>query len=193
MNGVFAPSEALDLPEGTDPHADAVYAKAAENFEKLKLEAPLHVEGEPSLYVYRLRMGSHEQTGVAACCSLAEYDADVVRKIWEGPRGLDGRFLWYGPALGADLSATAKTGGSPLTGQPFGISLDWVPLDQYLAEYLVEPSSKATVLASSFAATLELVREGHLELNQHAAFAPRYVRKRQQTGEGGVAAETGNG
>jgi len=58
---------------------------------------------------------------------------------------------------------------------------------------LVEPSMKATVLASSFAATLELVREGHLELNQHAAFAPLYVRKRQKTEDGGVAAETGNG
>lgn len=60
-----------------------------------------------------------------------------------------------------------------------GISLDWCPLDQYLAAYLVEPELKATVLASSFAATLELVREGHLEVNQHAAFAPLYVRKRQ--------------
>ncbi len=53
-------------------------------------------------------------------------DAEIVRRIWEGPRGRDGRFLWYGPARGADLFATAKTGGSPLTGQPFGISLDWV-------------------------------------------------------------------
>jgi pimeloyl-ACP methyl ester carboxylesterase len=58
--------------------------------------------------------------------TFTETDAEVVRKIWEGPRGRDGRFLWYGPALGADLAATAKTGGSPLAGQPFGISLDWV-------------------------------------------------------------------
>jgi pimeloyl-ACP methyl ester carboxylesterase len=58
--------------------------------------------------------------------TFTEADADVVRKIWEGPRGRDGRFLWYGPARGADLSATAKTAGSPLTGLPFGISLDWV-------------------------------------------------------------------
>jgi segregation and condensation protein A len=72
-----------------------------------------------------------------------------------------------------------------------GVSLEWSTLDHYLAEYLVEPSLKATVLASSFAATLELVREGYLEVNQHAAFAPLYVRKRQKTGEGGMAAETG--
>ena len=37
---------------------------------------------------------------------------------------------------------------------------------------------QATVRASSFAATLELVREGRLEVHQHAAFAPLYVRKR---------------
>ena len=74
-----------------------------------------------------------------------------------------------------------------------GVSMEWSPLDHYLAQYLVDPSQKATVLASTFAATLELVREGHLELNQHAAFAPLYVRKRQSTGESGVTAETGNG
>lgn len=70
----------IDLPDGADPHADAAYQKAAQNFETLKLEAPFHAEGEASLYVYRLRMGTHEQTGVAASFSLREYDADVIRK-----------------------------------------------------------------------------------------------------------------
>jgi segregation and condensation protein A len=74
-----------------------------------------------------------------------------------------------------------------------GLSMEWSPLDQYLAAYLTDPSQRSTVLASSFAATLELVREGHLELNQHAAFAPLYVRKRQRAEESGSAAETGNG
>jgi uncharacterized protein (DUF1015 family) len=38
------------------------------------------LETEPSVYFYRLRMGSHEQVGLAACFSLAEYDDDVIRK-----------------------------------------------------------------------------------------------------------------
>ena len=38
------------------------------------------VETRPSLYVYRLRMGGHEQTGIAGACSLDEYDTDVIRK-----------------------------------------------------------------------------------------------------------------
>ena len=37
--------------------------------------------------------------------TFTEADADVVRKIWEGPRGQDGKFLWYGLARGTDLSA----------------------------------------------------------------------------------------
>jgi segregation and condensation protein A len=59
-----------------------------------------------------------------------------------------------------------------------GHSLDWSPLDQYLMEYLVEPSKRSTVLASSFAAVLELVREGRMEMHQHAPFAPLFVRAR---------------
>lgn len=70
----------IDLPDGTDIHSGVVYAKAAENFEKLKDAAPLFIEDTPSLYVYRLRMGEHTQTGIAACCSVDEYDADIVRK-----------------------------------------------------------------------------------------------------------------
>jgi segregation and condensation protein A len=59
-----------------------------------------------------------------------------------------------------------------------GTATDWTRLDQYLIAYVVEPSQRATALASSFAATLELVREGVIELHQHAAFAPLYLRKR---------------
>jgi uncharacterized protein (DUF1015 family) len=70
----------IDLPDGIDIHSDEVYAKAGQNFEKLRAEAPLFVEDSPSLYVYRLQMGEHSQTGIAACCSIDEYDSDIVRK-----------------------------------------------------------------------------------------------------------------
>jgi segregation and condensation protein A len=65
-----------------------------------------------------------------------------------------------------------------------GTTEDWARLDDYLISYVVEPSMRTTVLASSLAATLELVREGTMELHQNAAFAPIYVRKRGGTGEG---------
>jgi uncharacterized protein (DUF1015 family) len=70
----------IDLPDGTDPYSDVVYQKAADNFEALKRECPFIVEAAPIVYVYQLRMGSHRQTGIAACCSIDEYDSDVIRK-----------------------------------------------------------------------------------------------------------------
>jgi segregation and condensation protein A len=72
-----------------------------------------------------------------------------------------------------------------------GQSLDWSPLDQYLIAYLVDPAMKATVLASSFAAALELIREGRMEAHQQGSFTPLYLRKRQDAA-GGASAESGN-
>lgn len=70
----------IDLPDGTAIYSDEVYAKASTNFEKLKKECPLEQEEKPSLYLYRLIMGNHEQIGIVACCSIDEYDASVIRK-----------------------------------------------------------------------------------------------------------------
>jgi uncharacterized protein (DUF1015 family) len=70
----------IDLPDGTNPFGDAVYQKAFESFERLKRDAPLSQEEAPALYLYRLQMGGHRQTGIACCLSVDEYDADVIRK-----------------------------------------------------------------------------------------------------------------
>jgi segregation and condensation protein A len=59
-----------------------------------------------------------------------------------------------------------------------GATSDWSRLDEYLIAYAVEPAMRATAFASSLAATLELVREGAMEVHQAAAFAPIYLRKR---------------
>jgi segregation and condensation protein A len=80
-----------------------------------------------------------------------------------------------------------------------GRSPDWTRLDEYLISFVVEPSLAPTVFASSFASSLELVREGVMEVHQQSPFAPLYVRKRRPAGAGaadpsGVAAPTdGNG
>jgi segregation and condensation protein A len=76
-----------------------------------------------------------------------------------------------------------------------GEASDWSELDRYLLAYVVEPALRATVFASSFAATLELVREGVVEVHQHSAFAPIYLRKRQQpdtTGTGDTPPSAAN-
>ncbi len=61
-----------------------------------------------------------------------------------------------------------------------GASPDWSRLDDYLMTYLVEPAMRATVFASSLAATLELVREGQVEVHQENAFGPIFLRKRSE-------------
>ncbi len=61
-----------------------------------------------------------------------------------------------------------------------GQSTDWARLDEFLMAYVVEPSLAPTVLASSFASTLELVREGLMEMHQQGAFQPLYVRRRDK-------------
>lgn len=60
-----------------------------------------------------------------------------------------------------------------------GNTMDWVPLDGYLAQYLAIPEERATVMASSFSASLELARQGQVELRQTLTFGPLFVRRRK--------------
>jgi len=70
----------IDLPEGTDPYAAAVYAKAAENLQKMLDAGVLKRNPQPAYYVYRLTMGEHVQTGLVAVASVGAYDANRIRK-----------------------------------------------------------------------------------------------------------------
>jgi len=69
----------IERPAGSDPYAGAVYQQAAGNFAALRKSA-LTVEDEASVYFYRLQMGDHVQTGLAACFSIDEYDRDIIKK-----------------------------------------------------------------------------------------------------------------
>jgi segregation and condensation protein A len=71
-----------------------------------------------------------------------------------------------------------------------GTTCDWSRLDAYLIAYLVEPSMRGTVLASSLAAMLEMAREGAVEIHQAAAFAPIYMRKRAGAEPAGAGASS---
>ena len=54
---------------------------------------------------------------------------------------------------------------------------EWTALDQFLVRYLADPEERTTAIASSFAASLEMVREGRLEMRQEKPFAPIYLRR----------------
>ena len=119
----------IDLPPDADPYSAAVYAKARENLDTLRRTAPLVLDDEPALYFYRLRMGPHEQTGVAGCFSVDEYEADVIKKHERTRRDKeDDRtrhivalraqtgvvFLTYKAQASVDTIAQRATRGAPL-------------------------------------------------------------------------------
>ena len=119
----------IDLPPNTDPYSDTVYRKAVENFAALKTQAPLVDEEAPSLYVYRLQMGRHVQTGIAGTFSIDEYDRGVIKKHEHTRRDKeDDRtrhmielraqtgpvFLTYRAASGVDRIVARASGQQPL-------------------------------------------------------------------------------
>ena len=70
----------IDLPEGTDPYASEVYAKARENLDHMIAGGVLVRDSKPCYYAYRLTMADHVQTGLVAAASVEAYDADRIKK-----------------------------------------------------------------------------------------------------------------
>ncbi len=70
----------IGLPAHADPYGDNVYQRAATNLKTLRQTAPFVIEDRSSLYLYRLRVGDHEQTGLTGCFSLDEYDRNVIKR-----------------------------------------------------------------------------------------------------------------
>jgi uncharacterized protein (DUF1015 family) len=98
----------LELPNGADPYAAAVYQRARENFTTLRAKA-LELEEEPSVYFYRLRMDHHTQTGLAACFSIDEYDRDVIKKHERTRRDKEDDRTRHMVALGAQTGPVFLT------------------------------------------------------------------------------------
>ncbi|PWB49037.1 MAG: DUF1015 domain-containing protein [Nitrosomonadales bacterium] len=70
----------IDLPPETDPYAAEVYAKAAENLQRMLDAGVLRRDSSACYYAYRLVMGEHSQTGLVAAASVADYDTNRIRK-----------------------------------------------------------------------------------------------------------------
>lgn len=70
---------------------------------------------------------------------------------------------------------------------------EWVQLDLFLDQMLDNPSDGRTALAASFGASLEMAREGTLELRQDKAFAPLMLRRPvRQAASGGARMQPRN-
>ncbi len=70
----------IDLPPETDPYDPSVYAKGAENFQRMINDGVLARDPKDCYYAYRITMGEHTQTGLVAGASVAAYDRNDVRK-----------------------------------------------------------------------------------------------------------------
>ena len=70
----------VDLPEGTDPHAAIVYEQAGKKMAEFVETGLLGRDKEACYYIYQQQMGKNVQTGIAAVCSVAEYEAGIIRK-----------------------------------------------------------------------------------------------------------------
>ena len=180
----------IDLPSNSDPYADAVYRKAVDNFTALKSNAPLVVEDQPSLYVYRLKMGNHVQTGIAGTFSIDEYDRGVIKRHEFTRRDKeDDRtrhmielraqtgpvFLTYRASPAADRVVSRVTGQAPL--------FDFTAPDGVQHTIWRADAEAVKELVHAFAAIpLLYIADGH----HRAASA---ARARQQLGANGARGE----
>jgi uncharacterized protein (DUF1015 family) len=80
LSYLFVSRAEIELPADTDHYAGIVYETAKANFARLRAAAPLVIEEAPALYVYRLVMGEHVQTGIAATFSVDEYENGTILK-----------------------------------------------------------------------------------------------------------------
>lgn len=70
----------IEMSPDVDVYSKEVYLKAKENFERLRVEAPLIQDDVPKLYIYKLTMGNHSQVGIAATFSVEDYNNDIIKK-----------------------------------------------------------------------------------------------------------------
>ncbi len=70
----------IDLPREVDLYSDQVYAKGVENLRRLIASKTLMREERPAYYVYRQRMGEHQQYGVVCAASCAEYEQGLIKR-----------------------------------------------------------------------------------------------------------------
>lgn len=70
----------IELDPSIDPYDPQVYKKGAENLNRLISQGVLVQDEKPCFYVYKLRMGEHEQVGLVAVVGVEDYLQGRVKK-----------------------------------------------------------------------------------------------------------------
>ncbi len=178
----------INLPHGTDPYAEAVYARGRENFRQMIKEGALRQDEQPAFYLYRQIMGPHGQLGLVATARCEDYLAgrikkheltrvdkedDRVRHIETLDAQTGPVFLTYRsvPELEARLSALAA--GPP--------DVDFTAEDgvRHTAWVVREPKDIAFIEASFASIPFLYIADGH----HRSAAAGRVFQKRSGAGQ----------
>ncbi len=117
----------VDLSDSFKPGDD--HASAAQHLKAFREKGWLTQEGEESLYLYRLTLGKHVQTGLIACCHVDEYWADIIKKHEKTKKPVEDQrtqhvlttnantgpiFLLYKDQAALDAAAASVASGAPL-------------------------------------------------------------------------------
>ncbi|MCK5071803.1 MAG: DUF1015 domain-containing protein [Bacteriovoracaceae bacterium] len=70
----------IDLSEDINLYDERVYQKAKENFENMLKDGNLVQDEKPHLYIYKQKMGDHQQYGIIGCASADEYNNNIIKK-----------------------------------------------------------------------------------------------------------------
>ncbi|HVQ35636.1 MAG TPA: DUF1015 family protein [Candidatus Bathyarchaeia archaeon] len=70
----------IDLDPAIDPHDERVYARGRANLDAMRDAGWLVRDARPAFYLYRLRMGSHVQTGIVGAAAVADYLAGKIKR-----------------------------------------------------------------------------------------------------------------
>jgi uncharacterized protein (DUF1015 family) len=178
----------IDLAEGIDEHAEAVYAQGLRNLEELTRRGVLVADAEPRFLVYAQKMGSHRQAGLVACASVEEYDHDLIKKHEktradkedDRVRHIDALsahdepvFLTYRARSDIDAAIAGAMAGAP--------EYDLVTGDQVEHRLWVVPAALAGRLEALFAQVPALyVADGH---HRSAAASRVHAARRGQPGD----------
>lgn len=178
----------IDLPPETDPYAPEVYAKSADNFQRLIATGVLQRDQSARYYSYRLALGNHTQTGLVAVASVAAYERCRIRKHeftrpdkeTDRVRQIEALNAQTGPVLlaHADDAQVARLLDESTHGQPLADLVD----DGGVAHTLWSIDDAATIarLSALFEAMPALyIADGH---HRSAAAARVAAARRSQRG-----------
>ena len=165
--------------ESTEPSGEELAAMLAFRLQRLAAmrEASARIMARPQLNRAVFERGMpegirvvRESTYTATVYDLLKAYADQRKRTIRGTVTIRPRVVWS--------IKEARQRLEKLIGQ----ALEWSALDGFLERTLLQSELGPTVVASSFGATLEMAREGHIELRQTEAFGTIYIRARRPAG-----------